>query len=239
MQKLYFVKNAFFPIIVIVVFTLQMSEGYAQTEACIPQTTSTNCISEHAIDIHFRYPKWIEDDSYILSVLQEHYFHQQALFWQNLQRTMGYGEMPLQAYLEIWVEEYWYGDSVVTFVIWQSDFILAAYPNSRIETYTFALNPTHQITLFDIFQDDTNVIYSLAPLMETYSAESDFYAELWQYSGGQYNSQNYENFALTDDKMIFFFPAFRMGPTNAGLIQVAIPLRDLDLILKPEFIPPS
>lgn len=120
-----------------------------------------------------------------------------------------------------------------------SDYTGGAHPNLNFQTFTFDLTQQKVLALEDIFQDGVNPWPLLAPLVQQNITEQlgDAADARWIQEGTGENPDNYRNFALTPDALVFFFPPYQVVAYAYGPVTVEIPLAAISGLLKPEFAP--
>lgn len=157
----------------------------------------------------------------------------------------------LPSFLNYWTmgisyELYHFSDNVLSIKFTNDFYTGGAHPNHDFSTFTFNLTQDRQLYLQDLFTEGSNYLQVIAPIvqqdLETHLAEvfgaplSDMDKDIIVQGTGE-NPDNYQNFALTPDALIFFFPPYQVAAYAAGAQQVSISLTQLSNILKPEFLP--
>lgn len=122
-----------------------------------------------------------------------------------------------------------------------SDYTGGAHPNLTFQTFTFDLANQKVLALADIFQDGVNPWPTLAPIVEqdVTNQLGEAADPQWIQQGTGENPDNYQNWALTPDSLVFFFPPYQVVAYAYGPVTVNIPLVNISSLLKPEFVPPA
>jgi hypothetical protein len=112
-----------------------------------------------------------------------------------------------------------------------------AHGNTAFQTYTFDLAQQRILTLNDLFLPGSNPLQVIAPIVQQDLAATlgDMADATWIEQGTGTNPDNYQNFVLTPDALIFFFPPYQVAPYAAGPQTVSIPLAQLSAVLAPPF----
>lgn len=174
-------------------------------------------------------------------------------YLQHTQQTFEESYTPdysLPSFLNNWsmnisYELYHFSDDVVSIKFTNDYYTGGAHPNHDFTTFTFDLADDRQIYLQDLFVEGSDPWKVIAPIvqqdLEEHLAEvfgtalSDDDKNIITIGAGE-NPDNYQNFALTSDSLIFFFPPYQVAAYAAGAQEVSIPLDQLSDILKPEYL---
>jgi hypothetical protein len=104
----------------------------------------------------------------------------------------------------------------------------------------FDLAQEQQVMLDDLFTSTEDALAVISPIVQadlTAQMDEDLADPQWIEDGTGTNPDNYQNFVLTEDSLIFFFPPFQVAPYAAGAFEVTIPLADISSVLAPEYQP--
>lgn len=114
-----------------------------------------------------------------------------------------------------------------------------AHGMTYFETMTFYLAKEIQISLFDVFLPDAAFLEVISPMAIAALTEQlgDMADAEWIANGAGPQLENYQNWMLTPDALVFIFEAYQVAAYAAGPQTVTIPLADLQDILGPEFAP--
>lgn len=131
----------------------------------------------------------------------------------------------------------YFSDDVVSVVYTVYEYTGGAHPNSFFRTFSFDLEANTVIEFRDMFADNADVFAVLAPLVEADLAVQmgDFAESAWIADGTGENPDNYRNFALAEDEILFLFPPYQVAAYAAGGFEVRIPYTALSSILAPRF----
>lgn len=140
--------------------------------------------------------------------------------------------------MNIGYTEYQYSEDIVSIQFSIYDFTGGAHGNIRFETFTFDLANQQVLNFEDLFQDEFDPLVSIAPIVQTdlETQLGDMTDSQWITDGTGSNANNYRNFAITEDSLIFFFPPYQVAAYAAGPQSVEIPLADLQAILVLPFL---
>lgn len=114
-----------------------------------------------------------------------------------------------------------------------------AHGMTYFETFTFDLANGVELSLDDIFRPDAAYLEVIAPLAQAALAEplGEMADAEWIAQGTAPVAENYQNWVLTPDALVFTFEQYQVAPYAAGPQTVTIPLSDVQDILAPEFAP--
>ncbi|MEG1657304.1 MAG: polysaccharide deacetylase family protein [Christensenellaceae bacterium] len=106
-----------------------------------------------------------------------------------------------------------------------------------VDAFTYNLATSSKMALDDIFdpaQDYLTVVSTIAKeqLLKNEVLRKSMDEGMFE-KGTSPSAQNYSNFVITSDKMIFFFNKNTIAPAQAGTIEASIPLELLDSVLNP------
>ncbi|MBC8590953.1 polysaccharide deacetylase family protein [Wansuia hejianensis] len=109
-----------------------------------------------------------------------------------------------------------------------------AHPNITVETIVYNLKSEKELVLGDVMKG--KYLERISKITREYFSINDTYApyinsELFL-KGTEPLKENYNNFLLTDDKIIFVFQKYEVFPGMLGVVSVEIPNEALDEFLK-------
>lgn len=112
-----------------------------------------------------------------------------------------------------------------------------AHPNNWPVTWVFDLTDGQPLTLTDIFEDTASVLTTIAPMVRkvVQTELGEMYIEDMAESGTIPTKENYEDFIINDEGIVFFFAPYQVAPYAAGQQVVTIPWSQVDSFLKPIF----
>lgn len=110
-----------------------------------------------------------------------------------------------------------------------SEYLGGANPNAFVTTFTFDTEDEELLALDDLFRAGTDYLNVVAPLAEADLRET--YGDALFEEGLQPVPENYENFNLTDDALVFTFDEYQVAPGAAGTPQAEVSLFQLENIL--------
>jgi peptidoglycan-N-acetylglucosamine deacetylase len=220
----------------LVVCLLLLVSGIAVSAGgCDPEQV-LDCDADTGFDISVRYPLSIV--SYDFAQTQIAQFIADST--QNFLSAFSATDLPEFVtspwFLDIASEEMAYSDDIISVVMTVSDYTGGAHGNVFYKTFTFDLSTEKQLTLNDLFTAP-DPLPTLFPLVsQELQNQMDGYADLtWIEDGTGLNIDNYQNFAVGEDELIFFFPPYQVAPYAAGSFQVRIPFSAIQTILAPPF----
>ena len=153
-------------------------------------------------------------------------------------------EWSLPLYVNNWsrnitYELFQYSPDVLSVKLNLSDYTGGAHPNLNFQTFTFDLTQQKVLSLEDIFQDGVNPWPTLVPMVQQNVTDQlgEAADPQWVQQGTAENPDNYQNWALTPDALVFFFPPYQVVAYAYGPVTVEIPLTAISSLLKPEFMP--
>ncbi|MCC6800531.1 MAG: DUF3298 and DUF4163 domain-containing protein [Anaerolineae bacterium] len=114
-----------------------------------------------------------------------------------------------------------------------------AHGMTYFETMTFDLVKEIQLALSDLFLPEKDFLEVIAPIAQAAVAEQlgDMADADWIAQGAGPVLENYQNWMLTPDALVFTFEPYQVAAYAAGPQTVTIPLADIADILAPEFAP--
>ncbi len=140
-------------------------------------------------------------------------------------------------FLSIGSDEYRFSDTIVSLVFDISDYTGGAHPNAYYRTFTFDLAQEHILTLDDLFADTPNALAVISPIVQQdlLTRLGDMTDPTRIESGTGLVPENYQNFAITPDGLIFFFPPYQVAAYAAGPHEVHLPLAQISSVLAAPF----
>ena len=140
--------------------------------------------------------------------------------------------------LAITYEEFQFSEDIVSIKFTIYEYTGGAHGNVYFETFTFDLANQRILNFEDLFQEEFDPLVTIGPIVQ-----ADLEAQLGEMSDSQWiqdgtgsNPNNYRNFVLTADSLIFFFPPYQVAAYAAGPQLVEIPLADLQSVLVVPFL---
>lgn len=107
-----------------------------------------------------------------------------------------------------------------------------------VDGFTYDLATGARMGLTDVFDSGQDYLGTISKTAADYllrneilrkSMDEDMFAQ-----GTAAKEENYSNFVVADDKVMFIFNKNTIAPPQAGTLEVSIPLTELDALLKPE-----
>lgn len=112
------------------------------------------------------------------------------------------------------------GTRSVVFTTYQN--VGGAHPQTYYQAFNWNLATNAPITFDTLFKPGTKPLDVIYPEVNRYLSEEQGMIDAIPQSAGL-DPANYQNFALTDDSLIFFFSQGEMFPESAGPVQASVP----------------
>jgi hypothetical protein len=137
--------------------------------------------------------------------------------------------------LNLTYERYQHSEAVVSLVYTVAYYSGGAHPNSNYETFTFDLDAGQRLTFDDVFPAANHPLDVISPLaIAQLTEQQGEYADAeWIAQGAGPDAANFQDFALTEDSVIFFFEPYQVAAYAYGPSQVEIPLAELAGVISP------
>jgi len=112
-----------------------------------------------------------------------------------------------------------------------------AHPGQEFRTWTFD-RLTDRLIDFDLlFQEEHNPLWTIYPLVKAQLMSLPYADERMIDAGtGDDDAENYRHFTIENDQLVFYFEPGQVAAQAAGAQRVALPLADLQVILRPPFL---
>lgn len=115
-----------------------------------------------------------------------------------------------------------------------SEYEGGAHPNNTVSTMVFNVIDKKRLNLADIFNSQSDYLkkisdISIASLKSTVKEMTD---DRWMEEGAGPKEENFQNFVLTPDSIIFYFQPYQVAAYAAGTQEVEIKYADIKDILK-------
>jgi Protein of unknown function (DUF3298) len=120
------------------------------------------------------------------------------------------------------------GSESVVFEVFQN--VGGAHPQTWYQTFNYNLAAGAPITFDTLFKSDANPLDVIFPIVQR-ELQRQTGVERAILPGDGLDPSNYQNFALTDDAVIFFFGQGELMPEVAGATHVAVPRAALQPVL--------
>jgi hypothetical protein len=112
------------------------------------------------------------------------------------------------------------GTESLVFEVYQN--VGGAHPVTWYQAFNWNHATRSPITFGSLFKQDTKPLDVIYPEVNNYLSKQQGLADAIPASAGL-DPANYQNFALTDDSLIFFFSQGEMFPESAGPVQASVP----------------
>ncbi|OBB35747.1 MULTISPECIES: esterase [unclassified Mycobacterium] len=111
------------------------------------------------------------------------------------------------------------GTRSVVFTVWQN--VGGVRPQTFYQSFNWNLATNAPITFDTLFKPGTKPMDVIYPEVDRYLERQGMIDPVSQSEGT--DPANYQNFALTDDSLIFFFSQGELFPESAGPVQATVP----------------
>ena len=112
------------------------------------------------------------------------------------------------------------GTESVVFEVYQN--VGGAHPQTYYESFNWNLATKSPITFDSLFRPGTKPLDAIYPAVNRYLTEQQGLIDAIPQTAGL-DPANYQNFALTDDTLLFFFSQGQMFAESAGPVQASVP----------------
>lgn len=232
-------------ILVVLSLALPTMASHAQDDPCylnngIPDPDSGQCFLQGGLDIKLAYPLELAALPYPNGVVSQFLQDLRSATIQNYASSNTdptYLIFPWSLYGSY--DFYQFSDTVMSLNFTISEYTGGAHPNHYFQSFTFDLATEQEIALADLFLPDSDPFSLIGPLVEAdlivqQGGNAD---PTWIHEGTGSNPDNYQQFALTADSLILFFPPYQVGPYALGAFAVTIPLPSIASILAAPYQP--
>lgn len=231
--------------IVLTVLLLTFAGGsLAQEDQCFERggvwdAEAERCALQANLEISLAYPVVAMETPFVAEIIDAWYTQMRTdysqWFAQQPYTFSGSGNW----FVGVSYEEYWFSPEVVTLAFTVADYTGGAHPNSYFRTMTFNLTEQTTLALDDVLADGALPEISalvqadlIAQMTELMGGEPD---TEWIETGTGENPDNFANFALSEDALIFYFSPYQVAAYAMGPFTVSLNLADIQPLLKPEF----
>lgn len=118
-----------------------------------------------------------------------------------------------------------------------------AHTIHEIYTKTYNLESEKELILSDLFKEDSEYLDVISNLSYEQLVQSDrlgdLFIEDWVQEGTSPQEENFKNFALNENSIIFFFPTLQVGPWVAGEQYVEFEFTEIESLLNSKIIQES
>jgi hypothetical protein len=212
----------------------------AQQDPCFlggfTDETNTACVYRAGIQIDISYPQWVNDHEFARTAVQDFIAQTRDQFWEA--GTVDLSMMFNPWFLQISYEEFAFSESVQSILFTISDYTGGAHPNSYFKTFVFDLAREREIALEDLFTSTEDALAIVSPMAQQVVIDrlgDDFVDSQWLEDGTGTNPENYRNFVLMQNSILFLFPPYQLAAYAAGPFEVTVLLDELGGVLTPEF----
>lgn len=232
-------------LLLLMLMAAMTSAAQDEGEACFNRggawdAKAATCTLMASLEFDLAYPLIALDTPFIAEIIDTWYAQLQSDYaeWFRVQPMT----FPSAAtwFLNVSYEEYQFSPEVVSLAFTVADYTGGAHPNSYFRTMTFDLTEQIALTLDDVLADgalpqistlvQADLIAQMTEMMSGDEVLTD-----WIERGTGENPDNFANFALSEDSLIFYFSPYQVAAYAMGPFTVSLPLADIQPLLKPEF----
>jgi hypothetical protein len=125
----------------------------------------------------------------------------------------------------------------VSYIYQIDSYTLGAHGNTTFRTFTFDLVNGKELSLADVFVPNSSYAEKLSTLSRAMlpSLVGEYLNKEMLADGTTAERANFEAFFLDGTSLVIIFPPYAVAPYAAGPQTLAIPLAQLQDILKPEY----
>jgi hypothetical protein len=230
-------------IAILVLFTVGILPAAAQEDLCYEKggmwsADEATCIISRNITVDLDYPITLAQHDIVEQTVDTFINETRGQFLSFITAPEMF-EFPTSAgyFLSIAYDEYPFSDDITTLVFTISDYTGGAHPNSYYKTFTFDLAGERVLTLDDVFVNTADALTVISPLVQQdlLTQAGDMSDPTWIEQGTGLVPDNYQNFAITPDELIFFFPPYQVAAYAAGPQEVHLPLEQIGSVLAAPF----
>jgi hypothetical protein len=229
---------AIFLLLTIGAVTVSAQEDICSQKGGIWSAEDTTCNIQHSIDIEISYPVTLAQYPIVEQTVDAFIQETRSQFLAGVTAPEMF-TFPVFGgfFLSIAYEEYRFSDEIVTLVFTVGDYTGGAHPNSYYKTFTYHLAQGRELTLFDLFVEGADPLAVISPIVQQdlQTRIGEMTDPEWIALGTAENPDNFANFAITPDTLIFFFSPYQVAAYAAGPQQSSIPLSQLSAILVSPF----
>ena len=213
----------------------------AQEELCFEKggvwnADESQCNIQFSVEIDIDYPLALAEHEFIGEAIDLFLEWVRGNFMTFATDASGWS-VPAPWTLAVDYEEFAFSDTIVSLKFTVYEYTGGAHGNTFFQTFVFDLDSEQGLILEDLFVEEFLPFEAISPLVQADLMEQlgEFADSQWIEDGTGVNPNNYLNFVVTGESLLFFFPPYQVAPYAAGPLTVEIPLAELDAILVPPF----
>lgn len=123
-------------------------------------------------------------------------------------------------------------DSMISVVFHIFTYLGGAHPFDEVETLTYDFKTNKMVTIEDLMKKNNNLLTVLSNFsygkLKDETRIKEYSTDEWLKKGLEPKKENYKNFAVEKDDIIFYFGRYELGPYVAGSFQLAVPNETLN-----------
>lgn len=189
-----------------------------------------NCSLVQVITIDLSYPAWIREHTFAFAIVEHSLLDNRYNFLSYMADTPDF-QHRAEFSIRNSHSTTWYSDTLVSLVLHFDEDSGGAHPHDWIETFTFDLASEQVIMLEDLFVDVDLALPILADAVKAQEGADIFSLFAYPADGAEADIENYRTFILREGALVLMLPPHRVGPIHAGMIEVAVPLAEVEALL--------
>ncbi|MFA5369071.1 MAG: DUF3298 domain-containing protein [Candidatus Paceibacterota bacterium] len=127
-----------------------------------------------------------------------------------------------------------YSNRLLSFKFMISEYTGGVHSNFTDATFVFDLVDNKKLSLEDLFVENVDYLKKISNIAITQFKIANISDENWLNEGAGQKLENYKNFIVSDNSIIFYFPPYQVASYAAGEQIVEIPFSQIRNILNPE-----
>lgn len=219
---------------------LPVSPAAAQEDTCFEKggtwdAEAGTCVIQAQIDIQIDYPIAFTEYTFAAEIIDTFLHDAQRSFLGPISEY-GFFYSPGPLTLDISYETASFSETVRSLKFTIYDYTGGAHGNTFFQTFVFDTANARELTLQDVFAAGDPLAEVAGFARDQLSATlGDMTDAEWLESGTAPTPENYANWILTSDSLVFFFPPYQVAAYAAGPQTVTIPLSAINDLLDPAF----
>ncbi|HMM29407.1 MAG TPA: DUF3298 and DUF4163 domain-containing protein [Aggregatilineaceae bacterium] len=232
-------------ILAVALFGAALPVAAQQEDACFNKGGNWNaerqqCVIAFAVEVDIDYPLELTAEFPVVEEAVDRFLaEERAAFLAPIADPEFVNYTPGPLTLDIQYQSVGFSEDVLSLQFIIYTYSGGAHGMTYFRSFTFYLPKEIELSLPDLFLPDTNYLEVIAPMVQAALAEQlgDMADPDWIAQGAGPLPENYQDWVLTPDALVFTFEPYQVAAYAAGPQTVTILLADLADILAPEFSP--
>lgn len=223
-------KRLFSLLLGMCIVLLSVGSVGAQEDRCVPKggewdAANQRCVLLSNIQMSVNYPLIVSDYPFAETLIDTFITEYQAQFAALFSPVMLETASANQWSLQVDYEQAQAAPHLLSLLLKIGSYTGGAHPNYEFKSFSFDLAAQKVLTLDDLFLPGADVWPVIAQMVQDSLTTqlADGADPQWILDGSGENPDNYQNFVLTPDALIFYFMPYQVAPYAAGAQQVSIP----------------